>query len=559
MRTHIMKISPIVLLLGCSLFAHAQTGGKEGNVGNEDINIVKDYQPVLNDAFKINISPDQDTISFRSPAALTYKADPKPMNAAFNTRPIKPVRIKDDVIKKLYHGWIKAGYGLENMPLLDISYNALRSKNFDAGVRFNHLSASGKIKDYGQPASSLNKLNVFGTRYFEKFSLGAALGYRRDLVHYYGYKSPPDLYSKSETRRAMDDINGNVSLASINKSKDEWTYSAGLDFYNFRDNRKNNENNVRLEARGSKLMNNAVFSMTASFEGGKISEDLFEYNRSIFRLKPTFTFSKDQILLTAGGNLAYEVNNGSGAMRIYPVARAEYQVINDAFKILAEASGDLERNDLRALSRENPFLDKTIALTNTNRKLTVMGGLSVKLEHDLMFIGEVSYGRYRNMPFFINYYDSLFPVTYTTYYDNVNLLRIKGALEYKQGEKVSAAVSAEYNKYDTDHLSEAIYKPAFRFGLNGHYNISDKIYLKADVTYNSDMTGIQYTATDSTVSSTKINLKGWLDFSLGIDYRYSKVLSVWVQLNNVAFAQYYRWYEYPSYRFLGLAGFTYSF
>ena len=53
MRNNIMKISPILLLLCCSLSALAQTGGKEGNVGNEDINIVKDYQPVLNDAFKI--------------------------------------------------------------------------------------------------------------------------------------------------------------------------------------------------------------------------------------------------------------------------------------------------------------------------------------------------------------------------------------------------------------------------------------------------------------------------------------------------------------------------
>lgn len=547
------------MILCCTVPAMAQTGGKEGNVGNEDINIVKEYQPVLNDAFKINISPDQDTSSFKSPGIQNYKTDPQPMNSAFNTRPIKPVRIKDDVIKKLYRGFVKAGYGLENMPLLDVSYNALRSKSFDAGIRLSHLSASGKIKDYGHPASSLNKLNVFGTRYFDKFSLGANLGYRRDVVHYYGYQSPPELYTKSETKHSMDDVNGNVALTSINKAKDEWTYQASLNFYNFSDNRKRNENNVKLEATAGKLMNNAVFSMQGSFEGGKINQELFDYNRSIFRLKPLFVFTKDQYKLTAGGNLAYEVNNGSGALRIYPVARAEYQVINDAFKIYAEANGDLERNDLRSLSRENPFLDNTVALTNTNRKLTVLAGVSVKLEHDLMFIGEASYGRYRNMPFFINFYDSLFPVTYTTTYDAVNLLRIKGSLEYKQGEKVSAAVSAEYNKYDTDRLFEPIYKPAFRFGLNGHYNISDKIYVKADVIYNSTMTGIQYTKTDSSLTSSKVDLKGWLDFSLGIDYRYSKVLSVWVQLNNLAFSQYNRWYQYPSYRFLGLAGFTYSF
>lgn len=547
---------PVLLL---NIAASAQTGGKQGNLGNEDINIVKEYQPVLNDAFKINISPDQDTTSAKPGNSLNYQAEPQPMNSAFNTRPIKPVRIKDDNIRKLYRGYIKAGYGLENMPLLDVRFNSLRSKNFDAGFRYNHLSASGKIKDYGHPGNSLNSLGVFGTRYFEKFSLGADIGFRRDVVHYYGYPSPPELFTKSETKHSMNDINGKVTLSSINRSKDDWTYSAALNFYNFSDNIEMNENNFRLDGQVGKLMNNATFNVYTSFETGKISQELFSFDRSIFRLRPTFLISKNLYQLTAGANLAVESNNGKSKMRIYPHVRGEYQVIDDAVKIFAEISGDLDRVDLRGLSRENPFYGPTVALSNTNRKLGIKGGASIKLEHDLMFTGEASYTRLRNLPFFINYFDSLFPTTFTTIYDNVNLLRIKGTLEYKQAEKVSAAVHAEYNKYDTDALKEALYVPAFRFGLSGHYAVAEKIYVKADIFYNSDVTGIGYTSSDSLVTSSNITLKGWFDASLGIDYRYSKVLSVFVQLNNMAFSQYFRYYQYPSYRFLGMAGLTYSF
>lgn len=547
---------PVLL---ANISAYSQTGGKQGNIGNEDINIVKEYQPVLNDAFKINISPDQDTTSSKPASALNYQAEALPMNSAFNTRPIKPVRIKDDNIRKLYRGYIKAGYGLENMPLLDIKFNSLRSKNFDAGFRYNHLSASGKINDYGHPGNSLNSLGVFGTRYFDKFSLGADIGFRRDVVHYYGYPSPPELFTKSETKHTMNDIKGKVALQSINKSKDDWTYSAALNFYNFSDNIEMNESNFRIDGQAGKLMNNATFNVYTSFETGKIKQELFSFDRSIFRMRPTFIISKNLYTLTAGANLAVESNNGNSKMRIYPQLRGEYQVIDDAFKVFAEISGDLDRVDLRGLSRENPFYGSTVALSNTNRKLGIKGGASIKLEHDLMFTGEASYTRLRNMPFFINYYDSLFPTTFTTIYDDVNLLRVKGSLEYKQSEKVSAAAHAEYNKYDTDELEEALYVPAFRFGLSGHYAVAEKIYIKADIFYNSDVTGIGYTSNDSLVTSSAITLKGWFDASLGIDYRYSKVLSVFVQLNNIAFSQYFRYYQYPSYRFLGMAGLTYSF
>ncbi|MBK9638938.1 MAG: hypothetical protein IPO63_14455 [Bacteroidetes bacterium] len=48
----------LILIALCPTLSFAQTGGgKTGNLGNEDINVIKEYQPVLNDAFKINISP----------------------------------------------------------------------------------------------------------------------------------------------------------------------------------------------------------------------------------------------------------------------------------------------------------------------------------------------------------------------------------------------------------------------------------------------------------------------------------------------------------------------
>ncbi len=560
----------LILIALCPTMSFAQTGGgKTGNLGNEDINVIKEYQPVLNDAFKININPDNDTTTTRNPNTPEYKVSAQPINSNYNTSPIKPVRIKDDAIKKLYHGYVKAGYGLENMPLLDISFNSLRSKNFDAGVRFKHLSTSGKIKKYGFPGNSNNIFNVFVTRYFEKFKLGANLAYNRDVVHFYGYKSPPELFSKSETKHSMSDFDGNVNLASINPDKDSWNYQASLGFYNFDDNRNSTENNAKVELGIGKLLTNAKFNLQISGEFGKIKQELYSINRSIIRFQPRFIINENLFSIEVGGNVAIESrNNPTGITpyskpikdnnyRLYPYLSTSYQVIDDAVKIFATLSGDLHRNDLRSFSRENPFFGSNVALNNTNEKLGIKAGTSIKIEHDLMFIGSVKWSRIKDQPFY--YANSEIPTSFAVVYDKATLLNFRGSLEYKNAEKFSFAFSADYNKYNTDTLKEQLYVPALRVGISGHYAIAEKIYIKADVFYNSDVTGNMYTPESSNVYSKLVNIKGWLDANIGIDYRYSKVLSAFVSLNNIGFSRYFRWYEYPSYRFLGMAGVTYSF
>lgn len=559
LRKKTNPLRPGLLLLAAALLPAMLTAQEnKGNIGNEDITVVKEYQPVLNDAFKINLRPAGDT-STTVAQPLNYNIEARPVKSNFNTSPIKPVRIKDDAIRKLYKGYVKAGYGMESMPMLDLYFNSLRSKNFDAGIRFQHLSARGKLNDYGYPGNSQNLLGLNGTRYFDKFSLAANLDYNRNVAHFYGFRSPPELFSKSDTRHSMNDVEGNVKLQSSTTDNDEWKYHGGLNFYNFSDNRDSRENNVMLLAGISKLINNATLVMDASGEFGRISQQAQEFSRSIIRYKAALVLNKDLYRLEVGGRAALEQNDGESKLRFYPHARGEYQVINDAFNVYAELSGDLIRNDLHGFSRLNPFFDRFVPLANTNRKLSLSGGTRIKLDHDLMFIASASYSKLKDQPFFFNRFDSLFPTTFSALYDNATLLQVKGELEYKYTEKFAISFNAEFNRYNTENLERQLYVPDFRFGLNGHYSVADKIIVKADIFYNSGVSGLQYRIDSLTLKSETVDLKGWLDANISVDYRYSKVLSVFASLNNLGFARYFRWYEYPSYRFTAMLGATYSF
>jgi outer membrane receptor protein involved in Fe transport len=54
-------------------------------------------------------------------------------------------------------------------------------------------------------------------------------------------------------------------------------------------------------------------------------------------------------------------------------------------------------------------------------------------------------------------------------------------------------------------------------------------------------------------------LKPYFDANLSVEYRYSKMVSVFLNINNIGAVQYFKWYNYPSYRLQLLAGASLSF
>ncbi|MFM7015604.1 MAG: hypothetical protein ACKOX3_04680 [Bacteroidota bacterium] len=544
------------------------TKGGTKNLGNEDINVYKEYTPVLNDAFKINITPVGDTSIF-NPPTLTYTIDPKPMNSNYNLSPIKPVKIKDDNIKKLYKGFIKAGYGLQNLPMVDLYFNSLRSKEFNAGVRYNHLSSTGGITDYGNPSNNHDALNATGIRYFDKLNLTTDIGFKRDLVHYYGYKAP-DLFSKAETKHVLQDVNASLGIQTKKKTDESIGFNGGVAFYTFSDNLQSSENNFTIKAGAEKTGNKGNATLDVSYDAGKYNLDTLDFTRNIFRIMPRLNINKNLAAFTLGANLVGETENNIGAFRIYPFAVGTYHLIPETFTVYGKVSGDLQRNDLRSFANQNPFFGKYLFLQNTNNKIAFEAGAKIKLEHNLLLTASASYSDLSNMPFFYNTVDTVSvgklhdaPTSFNVQYDNVKYIKANAAIEYKFEEKTAVGVSVEYNNYQTDKLAKPLYTPAIRAGLHGSYAIAEKIFAKADVFYIGESNGLSYDIDSSKAThqliTNNIKLKGYVDANLTVDYRYTKLLSVFISLNNVGFTRYFRYYNYPNYRFVGMAGLTYSF
>jgi hypothetical protein len=489
---------------------------------------------------------------------MKYEITKVKFPTVYTISPIKPLRIKDESIKKLYKGFVKGGYGTKNTPYAELFYNSIRSKIFDAGIHLNHISSSGKIKGYGHPGMSESGIKLFGTRFFDNSQLGAEIGYNRSAYHWYGYNKPPDIYSKSETKHTFDDVHGNFQLKSNDKDKDRIRYVGGVSFYSFSDNKKNDETDFIFAGMVGKKFDEFDLSGGITLDFLKYeTKNLSSENRTIIRIDPRFVKEFDRMKLTAGANVPVEINDLT-KYHLYPHLRLDFTLIEETMSVYGQLTGNLERGSYRSLAMENPFLGNEFPLRNTNTKLDVSAGVNVKLDKQLAFISSAGLKRlnddvfYRNIP---TYLSTL--VVYDVAYDNNTITNIHAEVIYDQGEKTGVSIAADYFGNKPSREDKALFRPDFKFTAKGYYTMAEKIYINAQLAYVTPRNYVKYNFLQQPEGYGTI--KGYFDANIGVDYRYSKVLSIFANINNLTASKYSRWYNYPSYGFGAMAGFSYSF
>lgn len=553
-----IKLLPVAALMLTGYSINAQTSRDSiKNIGDENIVVVKDYQPTLSDAVKISNLPAADTTTARE-LNLSYNIDPKRTETPFNTTPIKPVKIKDDEIKLLHRGYIRGGYGTHNTPYAEIFYNALRSKEFDAGVHFKHLSSTGSIKDYGKTDNSNNSLELFGKKFTESGTLKTAINLDRQVYHYYGYDRQATVYSKAETRQMFTGINGNIGFDNLSHTESTYRFDAGISFYGYRGKRdfgKTGESNFALNGTVKRLIANrdASADVKIDYTRTNLPVDSINGKNTIVGIYPRYTFEFPTFRLIGGINTEWEANLNP-KFHLYPHVEARYKLASDVLMIHAQISGGMQKNSYKSLTGINPFTGDNVMTGNTNNKLDVSGGLNIKLDKEILFSASASFNRLKNAVYFVN--DSSSALDYTTFstvYSDADVIKINGELIFERNEKFSAHIGASYTNDKPDQLAKAWFVPAMAVNLGGYYVMRDKIIIKTDLYYRGERFAAAYDGSGFQ------KIKGYFDANLNLEYRYSKMLSVFAAVNNIGSVQYFNWYNYPSYRFQVMGGATFSF
>jgi len=554
----------ILLAIGFSMLSATSFAQQKPNdITSDTIKSVADYTPFLNDAYKIKDNPTiQDTGKINP--HLTYQFLDRQVLVDFAINPIKPAKIKGEPLVKLYRGYAKVGFGTNTTPLVDLYYNAKRSKKWGWGILGKHFSSSGISKiDYS--GFSDNRLGVFGKRFLKDFTIEGSFDFNRNVNHYYG--TPQDagfiIASENDIKQRLTTYSGALSLTRNYTKTDQFDYDVNVAYYHLNDFYDVSENNFNMTGSLSKFHKKEKYEISMEFNYDKLINPLTLSNNMFVGLLPHISTTADKWEFQVGLGL-YLNSFENTKFHFYPQAEFKYNIADDIIIPYVGITGGLQANSLGSFYAENPFVNTTnIAIQNTNKKYDIYLGVRGSLTSNITFNTSFSKQKIESMPLYVKDMKSHFKNQFTVVYDTLDVMKLNGELAYQKLEKWKFILNGDYYFYTTKNALEAWHKPDLKISLSGIYDLGNKILVRADLFYIGKQYAQEFVTTTSNntfiVTEQAQSLSGVFDANISFEYRYTKKLSAFINFNNIGSVKYQRWQDYPSQQFGVLGGLTYAF
>lgn len=545
------------LLLGYVATTLAQTGTPIDN----SFNFTSGYEAKIKDAVKYTELPEvKDTV--KKIEKINYGINSRPIIEKYQVNPIEAAKMQNEPLSKLYRSLLKLGFGTYTTPYGEAWINSLRTKDLMYGFHYKHLSSSSHLKDVGYSGYSDNEAEIFAKKFYKKHTLQGEFNYKRNVIHYYGYDTTMNDVSKDFTKQRYQLFEPVVTLQSHYSDSSKINHMVKLGYYNLTDNYQVAENNIKANALLNTFINKErlFVDVTADYYNHKLQKDTF--NNFIFKLNPYFTAQGEKWNAHIGLAVAVDYfsnNGGSSKFYFYPQISAQYDVYDHYIIPYVGINGGLQKNSLRSMSGENPFISSNINYRNTNTKANIYGGLKGNLSSTLSYDAKASYALIDSLNYYVIDYsgNTTMDNQFKVLYDNTKLLTVGGQLKYQYKEKIHFIAKGNYYSYKTQKLTRAYHRPDFDLTFSTIYNLKSKIILKADVFVIGNQFALTQVYDNGNYTAQPKLLKGIGDINLGVEYRYSKMMSFFMNFNNIGNFRYYRWEKYPSQRFLLMAGLTF--
>jgi hypothetical protein len=533
---------------------------------NESVTVVSQYQPVVSDANKLLFTPSITDTSFDK-LQTKYTIISRKARTGFTVEPIKAAKIGDATVPKLYRFLLKAGFGNYTTPYGEFYYNNKQSKSYSIGTHVKYLGSYGKLKGYGDPDFNNTVAEVYGRKFFSKHVLSGNIGYNRDVVHYYGFKpadyaTPP---SKNDIKQRFSLIKVDAHLNSlVNPDSLKLNHSVDISYYNLMDKYGTSENNifvggdVNKELRLIKITKSQVIGLGAKVDYYFNTDSSISHNCGLITLNPYLRTKFKAFTFNIGLDATFQLDTTT-SFHFYPIADFQLNIVKDILIIYGGIKGGMKQNSFRSLTDENPFITGISPLKPTKTNIDIFAGIRSNISRELYAHAWASYAVMKDLPLFVVDTNKELGIDlgnkFTVIYDNANVFHIRGEIGWQKAEKIYLRVGGDFWNYDMKTEMKAWHKPYFDIFMNFRYNIASKFIITADLYAYSDRWAKRYTAT--TVAPEK--MKAYLDGNIGIEYRYSKILSAFLNVNNIGSSRYQKWNNYPSYGINILGGVTYAF
>lgn len=563
-----------VLIISLFFFAFAA-------LGQEDVVVTATGEREVEKAYRMTLSPRIIDTLLPSPV-VDYPLKSVKMETTTEIEKINPAKINTkEQLSKIYHTYVKLGIGSEFMPLGEIYFDSKRSRKFVYGAHVKHLSSFGNIPDYAPSTFDRTRTLFYGGIHEKKYTLLGDVHYNNRGLHYYAF--PGDTLIKDSIAQRYNDFGFSTSFAHHVKDSAKLNVKAGID-YNYysskqpsgesREDWRAKENYFAINTNWKYKLRKEVYAadFNIRYNGYKygVEDSAIAYldsgivlNNTVVNLKPTITthLKDDRFKAQIGVDIVFDVHAKTRAY-IYPLAEIKFSMFNDIFIPYAGIRGGLQQNTFKSLTGENEFMMANVHMRNESTPIDFYGGIKGTLSKRMSFNAGISFANVKNKALFIT--DTLFSPgnQFALIYDTMNVTRIEGSISYQLNEKLKLDGIGRFNSYSLLNNSYAWNLPQLQFIIRGQYNLFDKFIFNVDIDMEQGRRALVYeTGEDVVLENNQLvkTLNFIADANLGVEYRYNKRISAFIQANNIASQRYMRWFNAPVHSLQVMGGVTFRF
>jgi hypothetical protein len=533
---------------GGLFFVFVFTGQAQDTTKRKSIDITSTFKPVLREAVKINFHaspPLPDT----SKPRLTYNIPSQFLLLNYQPGELKPVALQIDTLLSWENrNFIKVGAGNVNLPYIKTGFSFGDGKNSFFNIFADEFASKGTLP---YQKSSLTDVSVSGSIKTQKnLEWDGRLGFKSDGNYLYGFQPDTLKYTRQQLQQNFQTFGGKIGLRNMEPTEFGLIYTPNLTVSVFDDNHnpKASESNSILnlplqKAIGDQFAFNLGF--TADLTNYRLNGNATENN--LFFVSPALLYKTHSVNLEAGLTPSWD----QGEFHLLPNFMADISTSDQRLTIQLGWISFYNKGSYQRYESINPWLAQPGELLNTRVQDRYVG-IKGALDNHFTYSAKVGFQEFWNMPLFVN--DSIDGKTFVISNESsMEDLQVHAEIGYTLGEKFTASAGVNINQYTGLHDNEKAYGLLpYELNANLRWEVIKGLWLKSDLWqfnagYYRGLHGDFYRAGTG------------FDLNAGVEFRITRQLNLWLQMNNLLNDKYQRWNQYQVYGFNILGGVVFAF
>ncbi len=603
-----MNTRHIYLLILTLLPTHAIAQNDTINTIDRSVDVVNAYQPTLRPSKKINVDPlIDDTLKYSD--NYQYQLLNRVAPVSTSPEPLTPAYMDFPTYASPYRALVEAAIG--SLPTLygQILYNNGNSNNHHLALHAGHLAQLGKVTLSNDNKTKAHQNNTWASIDYNHLAGNLRLNANANLTNntfcYYGQNNIIDSLIYTSDNNNNNNIPGTDILAldkqrnttfdlllALNNSLvnplQKFTFKAYAGFSLFGNKNALHQTdihfggNLRFPFKKIAAIDiDLAFNHFQTHAGdSSLILSYAEHKSSDINIYPHFRLDYDYMTLRLGARIISVIGDkflGKDDLLVQPDLKINFFIGNGSVCLNAGLSGDFSQNSFRTLVNQCKYLSpdsrkyiydrqhhryiSRVDIAPSQNPIAFNFELRGAFSHKLQAAIGITYKSLTDEVFFVNRHFTTATDTsnialaphFALLQDDGKLFNVHAELNINPTPNSNILLTVNYDKHSLNTLPDAYNRPALTLSLAGKAKPSDRLALKAKLTYVGQRKAL------NPATNTTTTLNAYPDLNISANYYISNRWTAFLKLNNLTAADQQPLLGYSSFSFHALAGITYKF